>query len=381
MLLAIVRLLSLLVKLLGARLDADRLPDGAAKRGVLDAISRATKSIPLAVALRVMGLTASRYHAWRQLSQECRLEDRTSCPKTMPTQLTADELKTMRDMATDEGLRHMPLRGLALHAQRVKKVFAAPATWARLIRERGWLRPRRRVHPARPHEGLRATKPNEYWHLDVTIIKLLDGTRVYLHAVIDNYSRRILAWKPALRLEPHGTCAILADAATNLPAEAKPTLVADSGVENVNSEVDKVLGLGQLRRVLAQVEISFSNSMIEAWWRSLKHNWLFLNQLDSLAAVERLVGFYVDQHNSVIPHSAFRGQTPGEMYFATGTNVPNELAAAAHAARQARIAANRALKCEDCHGPPPPPAAASGVQETSGDPSVLHLRQNNSGMS
>ena len=48
-----------------------------------------------------------------------------------------------------------------------------------------------------------------------------------------------------------------------------------------------LLRLGQLRRVLAQVEVTFSNSMIEAWWRSLKHNWLFLNQLDSLAAIDR----------------------------------------------------------------------------------------------
>jgi hypothetical protein len=39
-------------------------------------------------------------------------------------------------------------------------------------------------------------------------------------------------------------------------------VVADSGVENVNQEVDNLLGLGQLRRVLAQVEVSFSNSLI-----------------------------------------------------------------------------------------------------------------------
>ena len=229
----------------------------------------------------------------------------------------------------------------------------------RLIRERGWRRPRRRVHPAKPTEGLRATKPNEYWHIDVTIIRLLDGSRVYLHAVIDNYSRRILAWKAALRLEPQATCAVLLEAAKNLPADGSPaTVVADSGVENVNSEVDALLGLGRLRRVLAQVEVTFSNSMIEAWWRSLKHGWLYLNQLDTLAAVERLVGFYVQQHNTVMPHSAFQGQTPDEAYFGTGARVPEDLAAARRLAREARIASNKALKCEDCRPPPaqaPPP--------------------------
>ena len=55
--------------------------------------------------------------------------------------------------------------------------------------------------------------------------------------------------------------------------------------------------------------------MIEAWWRSLKHQWLFLHSLDSVPTIRRLVAFYVDEHNRVLPHSAFRGQTPDEMYF------------------------------------------------------------------
>jgi hypothetical protein len=58
--------------------------------------------------------------------------------------------------------------------------------------------------------------------------------------------------------------------------------------------------------------------MIEAWWRSLKQQWLVLHSLDSVTTVHRLVAFYVDEHNRVLPHSAFRGQMPDEMYFGTG---------------------------------------------------------------
>ena len=61
-------------------------------------------------------------------------------------------------------------------------------------------------------------------------------------------------------------------------------------------------------------------------WRSLKHQWLFLHHLDSVATVRRLVGFYVHEHNAVLPHSAFCGQTPDEMYFGTGDAVPADLA-------------------------------------------------------
>jgi hypothetical protein len=69
-------------------------------------------------------------------------------------------------------------------------------------------------------------------------------------------------------------------------------VLADSGVENVNTQVDALITTGVLRRVLAFTELQFSNSMIEAWWRSLKHQWLFLHSLDSLGTVRRLVAFY-----------------------------------------------------------------------------------------
>ena len=98
---------------------------------------------------------------------------------------------------------------------------------------------------------------------------------------------------------------------------------------------------GVLRQLLAFTELKFSNSMIEAWWRSLKHQWLFLHSLDSVTTVRRLVPFYVDEHNRVLPHSAFRGQTPDEMYFGTGDSVPADLRSRAAAARRTRVEANR----------------------------------------
>jgi hypothetical protein len=55
------------------------------------------------------------------------------------------------------------------------------------------------------------------------------------------------------------------------PEDSPPTLLSDAGVENVNARVDELVDSGALRRVLAMTEIAFSNSMIEAWWRTLKH--------------------------------------------------------------------------------------------------------------
>ena len=96
-----------------------------------------------------------------------------------------------------------------------------------------------------------------------------------------------------------------------------------------------------LRHILAQVEVSFSNSMIEAFWRSLRHAWLYLHNLDNTATLRRLIAFYVRAHNETMPHAAFNGQTPDEIYFGNGDAVVIDLAAARVRARQERMKAKR----------------------------------------
>jgi len=141
---------------------------------------------------------------------------------------------------------------------------------------------------------------------------------------------------------------VLLDASRAAVTGTALVVLADAGVENVNAQVDALIQAGILRRLLAYTELKFSNSMIEAWWRSLKHQWLFLHALDSVTTVRRLVAFYVDQHNRVLPHSAFHGQTPDEMYFGTGDAVPADLGTRAVAARHSRVEANRSASCETC---------------------------------
>ena len=252
-------------------------------------------------------------------------------------------------MVISVAYRHVPTGSLAVLAQRLGKVWASPSTWYRLVRQNGWRRPRLRVHPAKPQVGLRTTRADEMWHIDTTVIRLLDGTRAYLHAVIDNFSRRILAWRVAETFAPVNSVAVLVEASRAATRfDTMPVVLADAGVENVNAEVDDLITTGVLRRVLAFTERKFSNSMIEAWWRSLKHQWLFLHSLDSVTTVRRLVAFYVDQHNRVLPHSAFHGQTPNEMYFGTGDVVPADLRSRAAAARRTRRDENRSASCDIC---------------------------------
>jgi hypothetical protein len=82
-----------------------------------------------------------------------------------------------------------------------------------------------------------------------------------------------------------------------------------------------------------------------------RHRWLYFNTLDHVATVLKLVAFYVEQHSQCLPHSAFQGQTPDEMYSGTGADIPKRLATARIEARQSHLAANRALNCQNCSEP------------------------------
>lgn len=112
--------------------------------------------------------------------------------------------------------------------------------------------------------------------------------------------------------------------------------------------MDELVGEGLLSRVIALKDIQFSNSLIETLWRTMKHQWLFLHSLDTPATVTRLVAFYVPTYNDEIPHAAFQGQTPDEMYYGTGADIPAKLEQAKIISRAARLGANRAMTCRQC---------------------------------
>src|SRR6516165_775920 len=345
---ALLRLTLALLRTSGFRLTGARLPEGRAKLRILRAVDRAREYLPLRAVLRFLRVSPSRFHAWCR-QRACVLDDQSSCPRRSPSRLTPFEVRAIKDLVTSPDYRHVPTGTLAVLAQRLGQVWASPSTWYRLVRQHGWRRPRLRVHPAKPKIGLRTTRADEMWHIDTTVIRLLDGTRAYLHAVIDNFSRRILAWRVADTFAPINSVTVLLDASRGAAASDTGLVVlADAGVENVNAQVDELIHTGVLRRVLAFTELTFSNSMIEAWWRSLKHQRLFRHPLDSVATVRRLVAFYVDAHNRVLPHSAFDGQTPDEMYFGTGDAVPADLRSRATAARRTRVEANRSASCQTC---------------------------------
>ena len=210
---ALLRLALALLHTSGFRLSGERLPDGHAKRRILRAVDRAREYIPLRAVLRFLRVSPSRFQAWRRRQPACALDDQSSCPRTSPHRLTPPEVQAIGDMVTSPEYRHVPTGTLAVLAQRLGTVSASPSTWYRLVRTvRLATPPAPRASGEAEGGAAHDAEPNEMWHIDTTVIRLLDGTRAYLHAVIDNFSRRILAWRVADTFAPVNSVAVLLEA-------------------------------------------------------------------------------------------------------------------------------------------------------------------------
>jgi len=123
-----------------------------------------------------------------------------------------DEQATIGKLLQDPEYSHVPTGTLVKLAQRLKLVYASPTTWYRLMRLHKWRRPRKRIHPLKPTIGVRASRPNRIWHVDISMVKLLDGTRIYMQAVMDNLSRKVLAYRISEQYEPTATATLLVEA-------------------------------------------------------------------------------------------------------------------------------------------------------------------------
>ena len=341
---AVIRLLLALVRATNIRLASERVPTAEAKMLILRTIERASPTIGRKASLRILGLRPGRIRQWQRAATKCELEDAPPCPRSFPTRLTFEERAAMRDMVEDDALKHLSVRSLALLGQRLGRVFASYETWCRAIRRFGWHRQRHRIYPATPKRGLRAERPGQWIHIDVTIIRLLGGTRAYLHAVVDNFSRRILSWSLEQRLSARTTRRLLHEALTDWPqATLFVNVVTDGGSENS--------GLGEqtgINHVVAQIDIAQSNSLVEALWSQLKNRWLFTHTLNTFSGLQRLIEVYFRDHNQMIPRAELKGRTPDEAFRGLETDLPQKLREQHTIAAAQRIVSNRARKCERC---------------------------------
>ena len=329
-----------------------RLKTAGTKESLLKLSDSTAEKIPLDECLHFIGLSISRFKAWKVRARKCELSDKNGCTKLSPTKMLSAEIQKIKDYVLNPDFSHFSISSLSILAKRNGDVSVSPASWYRVIKEHGLKMFRKRLYPPKNKTGIRAGKPHQYWHLDLTVIKLVDGTRCFVQAIIDNFSRYILSYSVAKKYSGLQTKELLTNAlekAKNLGLSSVPEVFVDGGSENSNKDVQGLVDLGKIVKKICQIEVDFSNSLIEAFFHRLKNKHLYYVNLTSFEILEKEVRFYIEEANEKIPLSVLGGLTPLEAILGEdidalkATMLEKQLAARKH-----RIEHNKSISCHIC---------------------------------
>jgi len=159
--------------------------------------------------------------------------------------------------------------------------------------------------------GLKIDRPNQVWSSDITYIRLRGGF-VYLVAILDWYSRYVLAWELSISLDV-GFC--LAALEWALTRERPEIFNTDQGVQFTSREFQAPLLAAQVRLSMDGRGRVFDNIFVERLWRSVKYEEVYLKDYEDVRAARRGLRDYFEFYNAERYHQALEYRTPQSVHF------------------------------------------------------------------
>jgi len=203
-------------------------------------------------------------------------------------------------------------RGLCVGRKRIR----------RLMRKMGLQAVYQRPRTSRPHPEHRVypyllrdliiDRPNQVWCADITYIPLKKGY-LYLVAIMDWYSRRVLAWRLSNTLDS-SFCTEALDEALALFG-APEIMNTDQGCQFTSLEFTETLKEAGVKISMDGRGRWMDNIFIERLWRTLKYESIYLHELETGSQARETIGAWVGHYNDERPHSSLGEKTPTETYF------------------------------------------------------------------
>ena len=170
--------------------------------------------------------------------------------------------------------------------------------------------PQHRIYPYLLRH-LTIERPNQVWCADVTYIPMRRGF-LYLVAVMDWFSRKVLAWRLSNTMEAEFCVAALEEA---IARYGKPDIFnTDQGSQFTSFAFTNTLKDAGIRISMDGRGRWMDNVFIERLWRSLKYECVFLNAFETGSEAQAGIGRWIGYYNADRPHSSFAGRTPDEVY-------------------------------------------------------------------
>jgi len=160
--------------------------------------------------------------------------------------------------------------------------------------------------------NLPVTKPDQVWATDISYIPMAHGF-VYLVAVVDWFSRRVLSHRVSITMEAEFCIAALEEA---LVKHGKPEIFnTDQGSQFTSAEFTGVLLKNGIAISMDGKGSWRDNVFVERLWRPVKWEEVYLRAYDTVSEARTSIGSYLEFYNSGRPHSSLDRRTPDQAYF------------------------------------------------------------------
>lgn len=248
---------------------------------------------------------------------------------------SAENLQLMR--LIDEEFMEEPSYGVRQMARylRRKGHWVNRKRVKRLMRKMGLMAIYQKPDTSKPHpehkrypyllRGLEITEPNQVWCSDVTYIPLRKGF-LYLVAIMDWASRKVLSWRLSNSLDADFCVAALKDALTKY---GKPEIFnTDQGSQFTSASFTQTLKDAGVKISMDGRARWVDNVMIERLWRTLKYDCIYLYAFETGTETRNGIDKWINKYNKKRPHSSLDDRTPHEAYWnLPRPGVPVKLAA------------------------------------------------------
>lgn len=146
---------------------------------------------------------------------------------------------------------------------------------------------------------------------------------IYLAAVLDWFTRRVLSWRVSITLEADFCIEAVEEA---LARYGKPEIFnTDQGSQFTSTEFIKVLASREIKISMDGKGAWRDNVFVERLWRTIKYEEVYLHAYDSVPEARASIGRYLGFYNTRRPHSSLDGKTPDQAYF--NQQLPDAVAA------------------------------------------------------
>lgn len=159
--------------------------------------------------------------------------------------------------------------------------------------------------------GLEIDRPNQVWATDITYIPMAKGF-VYLVAIMDWYSRKVLSWRLSNTMDTDFCVDALGEAIRRYGA---PEIFnTDQGTQFTSEAFTGALKEHEIRISMDGKGRWVDNVFVERLWRSVKHEEVYLHAYESITEARNRIGWYLDFYNEERKHQTL-GMTPDQAYF------------------------------------------------------------------